>query len=1183
MNDTTTIRHLFSSDISRRIEEVIKVDQIAEEILREEIDEYIATDAIKKHFRDILGAYRDALGHPHEGIGIWISGFFGSGKSSFAKMLGLAIENQPILGTPAARRFADRVRDREIDALLAVINEKIPTHAVIFDVSTERGIRSGNQMLTEIMYGLFLQSLGYAKDLDLSELEVSLEAEGRLDAFVAEYRRQFPGKEWDAEKGKVAFALNEASRVLHNLDRETYPMPDSWVRAIKGRTELTAGKLAERCDELMKRRKPGHSLLFVVDEVGQFVARDVNKMLDLMGIVQSLGRVGRGKHWLAVTSQEKLTELVGGLDDRRIELARLMDRFPLQVHLESSDISEVTSRRVLHKSPDAESLLGRLFDDHRGRLADTTRVTADMRLPELTRQGFIDLYPLLPYQIDLIIQIVSGLRTQGGASRHVGGANRTIIKLAQQLLINPATQLADQPVGHLARIDQVYDLIEGNIGSEVRTKITEIPRRVDPPVAQVAQKVAKAVCLLQFVQSVHRTAENIAATLFPDIGADSQLPGVKAALQELVAAHQVRPGEDGYRIPTPTEDDWERNRMALSPRPGDTHRLQAETLESFWQPLPSHTLLGTKVFKAGLALQGREIAAGDIPFQMYLAESSKELGGLAAELRARSQRETKSVFWAVALNDAIDRETVELFRSKEIVARKEREARTAEETRLISEEKVRLRRHQEELRRLLRTACLAGLVYFRGNDRSPGETATEVAPTAGAILGQVLPSVFDRYHEAAARVQKKDLDALLTSESLQGLTPVFTSLHLLRDEQGKPVFRTDGGPLAEVMRRIRDRADYGETVSGRYLEAELAREPFGWEFEVVRLLVLSLLRAGKIEMTSRGQTVDSARSLEAREAFGNNNLFRQASFRPRQDVEFEELIRAAQAFRDTFGREVKELTAAPIATELRREVDRHTDTVASALAALTRARLPGGSPLESALGEMKAIVRGSDQSTISAFNSAHRSIKEAIQRAAELEHSLSEPRLRDVAHARDLLERAWPFLRTERDLPESVRVHAERLEDLLRRETFYRELPAIEQSASAIASEYDRRYQEALTQRIEAYTAALESLHKTAEWAELPEEKKPLIAAPLERGTLPENERSPIPQLRADREACATRLKAALAEVHQILAGERYATVDLGSFFEGGIETEEQLEKALEGIREECSRLIGAGKKVVVL
>ena len=118
-----------------------------------------------------------------------------------------------------------------------------------------------------------------------------------------------------------------------------------------------------------------------------------------------------------------------------------------------SDISEVTRRRVLSKHANPQTALGKLFDEHRGRLTEHTRLTADITLPQLTREAFIDLYPLLPYQIDLIIQVVSGLRTQGGASKHVGGANRTIIKLAQQLLINPAVNLADAQLGDLVRLD----------------------------------------------------------------------------------------------------------------------------------------------------------------------------------------------------------------------------------------------------------------------------------------------------------------------------------------------------------------------------------------------------------------------------------------------------------------------------------------------------------------------------------------------------------------------------------------------------------------------------------------------------------------------------------------------------------------------------------------------------------
>lgn len=1180
MTTPTPIKTLFANDIHRRIEEVIKVDQTDEEIIRDEINEYVVTDAIRSHFTQILEAYRETPNKPHEGIAIWVSGFFGSGKSSFAKMLGLSVANRTVAGESAAERFAHRAGDKKLQVLLKTINEQIPTHVVIFDVSTDRGIRSGNQTLTEIMYGLFLQSLGYAKDLDLSELEIGLEEKGQLARFEEEYKRLFK-KDWATEKGKVAFALSEASRVLHSLDPDTYPMADSWVKAVKNKADITPGKLAERAGELMKRRKPGLSLMFVVDEVGQFVARDVQKMLDLQAIVQSLGVKGRGKHWVVVTSQEKLGELVSGLDDKKIELARLMDRFPLQVHLEPSDISEVTSRRVLSKNAAAQTALGKLFDEHRGRLTEHTRLTADIKLPELSREAFIDLYPLLPYQIDLIIQVVSGLRTQGGASKHVGGANRTIIKLAQQLLINPAVNLADAQLGDLVRLDQVYDLVEGNIGSEVRAKIAAISKELNHP---LAQPVAKVICLLQYVKSVHRSAENIAAALHGSASGDSQLASVKEALRELEASHKVRHGDDGYRIPTPAEDDWERLRNGISPKPGDSHRLYSEVLSAFWQPQPSHTLFDTKTFKAGLAIHGREITSGDMVFQVHLAEDGKDFDGLAAELRTRSQQERKHVFWAIALTDAIDRETVELFRSKEMLARKERETKGEDTPALIAEERVRLRRHSDELRRLLRAACLSGRIYFRGNDRSPTDRAVDVGKTAAEVLGQVLPEVFDRFKEAAAKATdvKKGTDALFTAENLQGLPSVFSSLGLLRDEKGKTVFRTESGPLKEVLDRIEERANYGGTASGRYLADEFAKEPFGWDFEVVRLLVLSLLRAGKIEATSKGQTLDTVTGVEARETFSNNNLFRQTSFRPKKGIEFEELVKASEAFRDTFGSEVKELNASSIVAELRKEVARNEDTVASALATLTAHRLPGGTVLEDAIGQMKAILRGSEDNAIATFNASHRAIKDAIKRAVELEQVLSEPRLHDLERARKAQSNLWTFLKQEADIADDLRMCATELEDLLQRETFFKELPAIEQHTRALELEYQRRFDEALDARVAAYTKAFDKLVKTPGWTEIDEDQQRRLAEPFERGMKRDETGVTIPQLRADRDACDGRLRAAIAELRRILDGERVVTVSVASYFAGGIETEEQLEAALDGIREECARLIGAGKKVII-
>jgi hypothetical protein len=237
--------------------------------------------------------------------------------------------------------------------------------------------------------------------------------------------------------------------------------------------------------------------------------------------------------------------------------------------------------------------------------------------------------------------------------------------------------------------------------------------------------------------------------------------------------------------------------------------------------------------------------------------------------------------------------------------------------------------------------------------------------------------------------------------------------------------------------------------------------------------------------------------------------------------------------------------------------------------------------LEGALGQMKAILRGSEDNAIATFNASHRSIKDAIKRAVELEQALSEPRLRDLERARQVLGTAWPFLRQEADISDDLREKAAALEDLLARETFYRELPSIEQHARAIEAEYERRYEEALSARIAAYSKAFDLFVKTPGWTDIDEDQQRKLAAPLERGKTKDKEPLPIPQLRSERDACDARLRAAVAELRRIIDGERLATVSLGSYFGGGVETEEQLDAALDGIREECARLIGAGKKVI--
>jgi hypothetical protein len=317
-----------------------------------------------------------------------------------------------------------------------------------------------------------------------------------------------------------------------------------------------------------------------------------------------------------------------------------------------------------------------------------------------------------------------------------------------------------------------------------------------------------------------------------------------------------------------------------------------------------------------------------------------------------------------------------------MLSRKERTANTKAELALVTEEKQRLKRHQDELKRRLKQAILGGSVFFRGNDRSPDEQATDVGKTASKLLDLVLPEVFDRFAEAAARIQKKDLESLLLGENLHGLTPVFAQLGLIRDAKGKIVFNIESGPLAEIFTRIENQYSYGIASTGKSLADEFAKEPFGWEFDAVRLFLVALVRSGKIEATSKGQTIDSALSIEARNTFENNNLFRQTSFRPKKGVEFEDLVTAAEAFKLTFGKDLPELEQVAAAGAIREEAGRQEHALHEMHTRLLTNHLPGSDVIGKALDQLRSIRSGSEESAIVAFNGCHSELKDALDVSA---------------------------------------------------------------------------------------------------------------------------------------------------------------------------------------------------------
>src|SRR5690606_1853388 len=244
---------------------VVTVDLADEAVIATELDEYVATDHILGEFEKVLDAYQETIHAPNESCTIWVSGFFGSGKSSWAKTLGYLLWNPTIDGRPAIDRFFERTNAPRLRALLNTIHSQAPTLTVLLNLATGSNVvaQEGESIVLPV-YRALLERLGYSRNFLLAELEFTLEGDGRLQEFEDCFAAA-TGKQWE-ERRFTALAKNEASRALHLLDPETFPQPDSWAKSAT-QPEIDADWLVDRALELLERRGSGATrLMFVVDE-----------------------------------------------------------------------------------------------------------------------------------------------------------------------------------------------------------------------------------------------------------------------------------------------------------------------------------------------------------------------------------------------------------------------------------------------------------------------------------------------------------------------------------------------------------------------------------------------------------------------------------------------------------------------------------------------------------------------------------------------------------------------------------------------------------------------------------------------------------------------------------------------------------------------------------------------------
>jgi hypothetical protein len=746
-----TIRSLFSTrrPIDRPIEKVIDYYADDEKRLAAEIEEYEATENVERCFSRFLDVYGQGVrsGQVTE-VGVWVSGFYGSGKSSFTKYLGFALDpGRVVWGRPFLDLLCDRLMSAEVKANLRTVAAKHATAVIPLDLGAEQFADAASAPVSSVLYWKVLQWAGYSKEKKLAQLEFTLDERGLADRFQQSHREKFGG-EWEQIHNDPLIGVARAALIVPELKLKEFPTPESF-RGLRFDDTVDVRGRAAQMIALVRRRTGRENILFLIDEAGQYVAPRQDLILNLDGLSRSFKELGQGKVWIIATGQQTLTEILERAAYNSAELNKLRDRFPISIDLDARDIREITYRRLLTKSPGGERQLKEEFGRHGQALAAHTRLVGTALFKsDPDAETFARLYPFLPQHFDLLLELIRTL------ARSTGGIGlRSAIRVIQDLLVDaskvlPAdtVKIADRPVGDLACADDFYNTLRADIAKVLPHVVAGVDRVATVFSGEnLAVRVAKVIAALQSIENFPRTAENIAALLYSRLGAPSMLDEVREVLRRLVAAKECSLIEDpqagGHLFLSETVKPLRDKRNAYVPTMGQVALVRSKVLEAMFDGPPSVRLENVKEVKAGIKY-GRASILGedaDIQFRVEPITPAGFETRRVALLTETNQSDFKnSVVWLSTVPPELDDLLVEICRSEAVLNIPEREADKDVAQFLRAERKLaegardRAKKLLESARahrsRELTTVTLRSHVTPGTRSRGPGATVPRSSP-----------------------------------------------------------------------------------------------------------------------------------------------------------------------------------------------------------------------------------------------------------------------------------------------------------------------------------------------------------------------------------------------------------------------------------------------------------------------
>ena len=551
------IRDMFAEDINRPINGVIKVDQDAADVIEQEVREYVITKELKKHFISFFDYYSDAFDKPTADIGIWISGFFGSGKSHFLKMLSYILENKPINGIPTVERFRQKFADDPATFMLVDRSTRGKTETILFNIDIEGSINKDKTAVLRVFAKMFYNHLGfYGENLKVAMLEQYIDQLRKTE----EFRRVFEakkGKPWTEQR--KAFAFNGKFIVPTLMEVLDMSEEDAkrWFND-KTAVEFSIAQLVEDIKAYVNKQPENFRLLFMIDEVGQYVGTDTDMLLNLQSLTEKIGSECGGRVWVMCTGQEAIDEIIKVRAD---EFSRIQARFKTRLSLTSSSVDEVIQKRILKKRPEAEQKLEALYQENDSVLRNLFSFTDSIQdIKGFAGAGeFAVNFPFVPYQFIIIQKAFAEIRKHGNSGKHMSGVERSMLSGFQEA----AQKIQDQDEYALVPFFRFYDTVHTFLDSSIRRVIERCQNAADIGAGIQPQDVdvLKLLYLIRYVDDIPANVDNIVILMADDIRTDKIVLREKVgeSLGRLMSQNYIGRSGETYNFLTDEEQDIQRD------------------------------------------------------------------------------------------------------------------------------------------------------------------------------------------------------------------------------------------------------------------------------------------------------------------------------------------------------------------------------------------------------------------------------------------------------------------------------------------------------------------------------------------------------------------------------------------------------------------------------------------------